>query len=719
MLVVNNLISWKQEEKIRCTERILWIGSYEDNAYVIDVNSNAIPFIRSVEDIKNEVIEGSAIIEANDGYIRIEEEENISEKDREKRDAAWEVIRDIIGLEPQIFFSRERKVLIEKVAAKYKVSEKTVLNYLKRYWKRGKTKNALLPDFYLCGGRGKEKAVNSTKRGRPRKNVEYVGTGVNIDEEIKKIFRVSINKFYNTSTQNSLMLTYQLMLKEYFSENYKIENGVKIPIIKPACQVPTFTQFKYWFEKERDIKKEIIGRMSSKKYQQKHRPILGNSTIEAMGPGSIYQIDATVGDVYLVSRFNRNWIIGRPVIYAVIDVFSRMVVGIYIGLEGPSMIGAMAALANTACKKVEFCKEYGININESDWPVHHLPETILADRGELEGKGIENLINGLQVKVSNTPPYRADWKGIVEQHFRVTNLRVKPFVPGAVDFEHRERGDKDYRLNAKLDIYQFTQIIIKCVLYHNNHHYLKNYNKDEMMIADDIKCIPINLWNWGISNRAGKLRYIHEDIVKLHLMPSDSALVTAKGIKFKNLYYGSKSSLKEKWFEKARNRGSWKINICYDPRNLNYIYIKNFYGEEFEKCYLLEYQNSHRDKSLEEIEYLIAKDKIDAENTSHIELQSKIDLISEIESIVKEAEKSSDEEIENTYSDRKRIKGIKGNRKIEKMINRENEAFELGVDKTEVIVSTEENKELEQKEEINDIDLLRKKLREGMKKRYE
>lgn len=84
----------------------------------------------------------------------------------------------------------------------------------------------------------------------------------------------------------------------------------------------------------------------------------------------------TVADVYLVSQFNRNWIIGRPVVYGVIDVFSRLVTGIYIGLEGPSWVGAMMALANAAMDKVEFCRNYGIEISAEEWPACHLPDAI-------------------------------------------------------------------------------------------------------------------------------------------------------------------------------------------------------------------------------------------------------------------------------------------------------------------------------------------------------
>src|SRR5690606_29955356 len=130
-----------------------------------------------------------------------------------------------------------------------------------------------------------------------------------------------------------------------------------------------FGQFRYWFDKERNIKHEISTRYSPKKYQQEYRPVLGSSGVDAIGPGSLYQIDATIADVYLVSRFNRTHIIGRPVVYIVQDCFSRIIAGLYVGLEGPSWIGASMAIANSASNKVNFCSEYGIEIKEEEWPI--------------------------------------------------------------------------------------------------------------------------------------------------------------------------------------------------------------------------------------------------------------------------------------------------------------------------------------------------------------
>ena len=215
----------------------------------------------------------------------------------------------------------------------------------------------------------------------------------------------------------------------------------------------------------------------------------------------------------------------------------------------------------------------------------------------------------------------------------------------------------------------------------------------------------------GITNRSGKLRSIDADIVKLCLMPTATATVTGKGIKFKNLYYSSKMALKENWFEKARNKGSWKIKISYDPRNMKYIYIISPDHSDFEKCYMLDYQKSYFDKYYEEIEYLQEKEKLEMKKMADNELQKKVDLMAEIESIVAKADLESKKERIFQESDSKKVQGIRRNRRIEKVLNRENEAFEL---------SNQADKKGGEVIHIDsDMELLIRKQKEALKKIYE
>ena len=718
VLAVNTLIIWKNDDEIFITERILWLNINLNIVYVIDIENDGLTVARTISEIKTAIKHQVVYKEFNDKHKRFICENDLKEKDKSKRDKAWDIIKDLIYLEPEIYNKSERRNFINKAAKINNVHSNTVVKYLKRYWKRGMTKNTLIPDYYYCGGSGKEKNAGEIKRGRKRRS-NILDVGINVDEEVKKIFRIAINRYYYNSSKKTLTLAYEYMIKDFFSEDYKIDNGLKKPIIKTRNEIPTFNQFRYWFNKERNIKKEISTRISAKKYEQIGRTIIGSSTKEALGPASIYQIDATIGDIYLCSSYNKNWIIGRPIIYSVMDVFSRMIVGIYIGLEGPSWLGAMMALVNTVKNKVEFCKEYDIEINEEEWPIHYLPDTILTDRGvEFVGMKVENLINVLGVKMQNTSPYRGDLKGIIEQQFNIlNNQRIQPFLPGAVDPNTRERGDKDYRLDAKLNMKEFTQIIIRCVLYHNNHHLLKYYSREEMMIEDDVKCVPNELWNWGIKNRSGRLRYIDEDIVKLNLMPSDFATVTPKGIQFKGILYASSEALKERWFEKARRNGSWRIEISYDPRNMNFLYIKKDSGTDYEKCFLLDHQNKFKDKTSDDIRYLLEYEKLSIQNESVNELQAKVDLISDIESIVKDAEKTFKDEEDITKSKSSRLEGIRDNREIEKMLNRENERFELGeTEKTTIaeVIPINNVKKIEEENSDDEISILRRKQRERL-----
>jgi hypothetical protein len=715
MLFTNDLIALVSNNSHTSIDRILWIDENNILAYTIDISSkNALPSIKRVSDILAGLKNGELVKLENDPYMKLIDESKLSEKDKSIREKAWNVISEIAieQNEPDILSSLKRGDLVNHAIDKFSISKVMVYKYLRKYWQRGKTKNCLLPDYEKSGGKGKERNAGAKKLGRPRK----AGIGINVDEATKKVFRSAISSFYLTSKRNPLVTAYNMMMKEFYAEDYRFEDGIRKPILIAKDQRPTLTQFKYWHEKEQNIKKDISLREGTKKFELNHRAILGKSDTNIMGPGSLYQIDATIGDVYLVSRYNRKWIIGRPVIYAVIDVFSRMIAGIYVGLEGPSWSGAMMALSNATTNKIKFCKEYDIEINEDEWPCHYLPETIIGDNGEMKSKNVNNMINSLQIKIQNTPSYRADWKGIIEQYFHTINGYVKPLVPGSINIDFRQRGGKDYRLDAKLDLHQFTKIIIKCALYHNNQHVLKNYERSEDMISKDLERIPIKLWDWGIKNRSGRLRTFPEEIIKLNLMPNESVIVTRKGIKFKNIYYSCERALREMWFENARNKGTWKINISYDPRNMNYIYIRSDDGRNFEVAQILEGYERYLNKTFYEIQYLIDYENLGKIKSEEKEIQDTVDLLSDIENIVKEAEHMTNKVQNKNDSNASRLKNIKGNRRNEKLLNREKEAFilENTNEREGKVIRPKQYKSDEELSEDTEIELLEKLQKERM-----
>ena len=482
-LFVNMIVEWLSDNETRRIDRLLWIDpSYTDVVTIELLNPKALPVFQKCKELEDALAALQARILEIDPYASLlQPEDIIPEKHRERRDRAWNVIAELVeDKDGRIFFSRGRGTLMNTWVEKTGCTKMTLYKYLRRYWQGGQTRNSLLPLFDKCGAPGKGRQSQGKKRGRPSRisKVTQIPVGVNVDDKVREKFRRGIRQFYENAQELTLQDAFQKTLEQYFNKGYDFgPDESLIPCLPPAQELPTFGQFRYWYEKERDVIQSLTSRAGKRRYNLSHREVMGDSTQMAFGPGSIYQIDATIGDIYLVSSLDRTCIIGRPVIYVLIDVFSRMITGLSVTLEGPSWLGAMQALENAAIDKVVFCQEYGVEIAEEDWPCYHLPEAIIADRGELEGYNADNLVKALNVTVSNTPPYRADWKGIVERNFRLSNDKVIHWLPGAV-YKPRERGQSDYRLDAVLDLHQFRKLIILSILDHNKDHRMDWYRMD-------------------------------------------------------------------------------------------------------------------------------------------------------------------------------------------------------------------------------------------------
>ncbi|MBP5718286.1 MAG: Mu transposase C-terminal domain-containing protein, partial [Abditibacteriota bacterium] len=264
-------------------------------------------------------------------------------------------------------------------------------------------------------------------------------------------------------------------------------------------------------------------------------------------------------------------------------------------------------------------------------------------------------------------------KGIIEQHFRTINTNSTVFLPGKVKPDMSERGGKDYRLDAKLDIRQFTAIIIKCVLYYNNFHYMGFFEKSKQMMEAGVEAIPVKLWNWGIRFCSGALRVVSEEKAKFALMPSERASVTSKGIRFKGLYYSSQEAEENLWFEKARSKGSYKITVSYDPRDMGRIYAWDGADGTYLTCDLLDWEEKFSGKQLAEVQYEQEKEKLEKKRHHALETEAKINLGREIESIVKQTERTT--EPMSKRSKAERLRGIKQNRKEEREQIRKEESF--------------------------------------------
>ncbi len=641
-------------------KRLIW--SDAALAVWIDIDSaTAFPEPIKVVDLERLLMDGELVRIADPFEEAVLREVEEGSLDQQKRDAAWEMLADV-AQHPGLFIRRSRGKIVIGIMERHGVTKQTVYRLLRRYWQRGMCRNALLPDYVNSGASGKRRKPNQAKMGRPR--VVREGRGSNVTPDMERIFRRVIDERLLQQKHSSIPDAYASGLNLLHAA---------LPTLS-VTELPTLEQFRYFYKREYHFTETLPSRMSAVDFAKDVRPITSTSTAEVLGPGYRYQIDATVADIYLVSEQDRIRIVGRPVVYMVIDVFSRMVVGMYIGFEGPSWVSAMVALANTVTDKVEYCRQYGVDIDAGDWAVKGLPDALLADKGELNGTKVEAFSQAFGVRIENAPARRGDAKGIVERYFLTVQENFKPYASGVVeDTTSRKRGGHDYRLDATLTLTEFTRIIIAGVLWHNNFHTLSKYDRAAGM-PGDLPAIPAMLWRWGLVNLTGRLRIAPEDLVRINLLPHDQATVSELGIRLFGCFYTCQEAVKAGWFHRGQGRRPETVTVAYDPRTADHIYLRPSNSlKEYWVCDLADRSRRFRGMSFWDVWLLSRAERRSDANATMVSMVEKGKLLEQIESIVAQAEEASP--VKTGITKRDLGTQIRENKQQEKRRERQKTAF--------------------------------------------
>ena len=380
------------------------------------------------------------------------------------------------------------------------------------------------------------------KLGRPHRLVKTghnpLATGINVTTEIKRLIEVCL-----ASIKDRHLMTHAAMWKEY-DEKYAVRiigelaDGTCLREPHPALAI-TEGQFKYHVNQLTTKLDQLKKRIGRSKVAKDKLILIGHSRERIPHPGHTYIIDATIGDIYLVGSMDRSLLIGRPVIYAVIDAFSSVIVSIHVSLEGPNMEQAQVALYRAMTDKEELLKTLGVTSLLEGLPPGCKPTFIFSDRGELLSEGARELAEVLQVAQSLAAPYRADWKSLIERYFGIQNTEVIHWEPGAVRSRTRDRGDQDVRLDAVLTVNDLLRILLSLAAEWNMTKDMSNHITAAMM-RKNIEATPLGFWNYGLENLHGAPTYLKREDAVRQILPRVKAKANRLGLQtHRNLRFTS------------------------------------------------------------------------------------------------------------------------------------------------------------------------------------
>lgn len=507
-----------------------------------------------------------------------------------------------------------------------KIKRYTVYQTVYRYWLYGCRDSGLISDNANCGAPGKYRNPGTAKRGRTPKRVKTGHApekiGVNAGPDDRALIWLAWDLY--GGSLGKYAAAYDKMIEHYFTEGWhETEQGTWEPTKTSLENRPSLETFRYYVHKKFTPVELLKQMLPAITWEQTKRAIRGKSFDKLFGPAHVYMIDSTVADVYLASEFNPYWIIGRPVVYFVRDVWSGMIVGVHVALEGPSWETARLALFNAFSPKGEFLKSLGFNMTDEHWPCAHGCLDILHDRGEQLSIPSTDSANDLRINLSPCPPFRPDKKGAIETLFHwIRDVTVK-WLPGAVLSRQRERGQRDYRLDATLTMHRFTRVIVNGILMFN-----KTMDVSDRLVGPlsglEIKATPINLWNYGLNNLNGSPPQWDQETLYTALLPSANVSIRADGVRFAGHAYKGHLSDTQQWQELTRAFGSKKLKIKYHPNDPLRIYCLNDTTGNYETLTVTDPGKIPKHARLEEIFDCMEYRKLVREDDADIRLLDRV-----------------------------------------------------------------------------------------------
>jgi len=304
------------------------------------------------------------------------------------------------------------------------------------------------------------------------------------------------------------------------------------------------------------------------KARDKYEPIMG-SFPGADFPMAVVQIDHTPLDVIVVDELHRKPI-GRPYLTLAIDVFSRVVVGLYVSLDGPSATSVAMCVSHAMNTKGEYLRQLGV---DGEWPVWGQIGTLHADNArEFKCKAIDRGCQANQILMQWRPVKKPHYGAHIERYMGIVAKEMKK-IPGATFSNTQQRKGYNSDREASLTMKEVERYLVNFIV--NNYH-----QSSHSQLMDNS---PMRTWEnailGGDKPGVGAMPLPTDpDRIRLDFLPYYTATVQRYGVRIDNVFYYD--PVLDRYIgatdpEDPKRVRKRKFIFARDPRNISEIYFLN------------------------------------------------------------------------------------------------------------------------------------------------
>lgn len=415
---------------------------------VINVNTHEIRKIKTnifIEHVKDKLYE-SVSKEADHSYTVLPEEMEIVNKRAD--------ILDSIIIEEEERIER----LLTKRMPKNKFDTKAILlGVSKRQLRR-----MLLS--YLLSGRNKFSLVDQRKNNSRPKNShskDYENPKNDVDEILKYGLKMFVK--YGKPGQ-----AYDAVLRRYFREPVEAPDGSSVKMVTlPEEERSVSYKMLYNYIRKHTEDYSCMGKDERDK-QNNNRQLVGNSRTGVYELGQIVEADEMELGCYVVDQNDGETVLGKAVVYCMVEVLSGICIGAYVSLENNSMRGFQQVFLSLLEPHKNQTKGYNIDYDEEDWPSMIVPNEIRCDRGsEYMSKAYSKAMGELGIRNTPVPPGCGSLKGVVESFNGLVQTYLKAQLKNNGYVEDKYRGGDLAKGAACLTLEEIRGLVYQSVILYN------------------------------------------------------------------------------------------------------------------------------------------------------------------------------------------------------------------------------------------------------------
>lgn len=629
--ITNAILPRKKKPPLRNVGELIWL----DYSYIQELLSQG--KVKTIE-----------VVEQGHFSTKLSES---NQKLFDQRISAMSDFLDFDVLRDSIIAHKNIGQLVKQTIEKSGLSRAIIYRHWSLLCRFGFTIRSLRPRRDRCGAPGILRPCEPGGRKKPgRKSIKerLYGVEKNLTPEqpgMTNEWRIKIMAADQKipSPKPSFPSRYLQILKNGFTQKYIQVDGKLMPAELVKGEYPNRGQVRRVLENEIPRLHRLLEKTTVGHFNRNIRGMNGRSWKGVAGPGHTWAIDSTIGDIFLRSSINRAWIIGRPAVYILVDVWSTAIVGFYVCLQSPSWDMVKLALFSSVADADLIADLWGYQTTLTLNPYPTLPSVLLCDRGEYLSKNARATGMKLLDCLSYTPPYRPDLKGLVEVSHRIGKDKQYMWVPGSIDARRKE-----YELRKKSQneaVFTLREYVHYLYLIFADYNLTadRSHRVDTHMISAGVFPSPAGLWRWGHEVGIGTRRDFSTEQLICDLLLRSSARVTRQGVMFSGMDYESQITNEMLWTATARNFGSWDIDVFHYSGSVSRIWTPNLDGNNLIELSLSQQARASSDQTLDEVLDSIMYSKVDKTDLVHWNTMKNLETRARADDLILKAKRATKE----------------------------------------------------------------------------